>query len=224
MRARRAREADVGGDDGHLGAERGGLLGQREAHAPGAAVADEAHRVDRLARTAGGDEHLQAVPGAPARRDDGLDGGQQVRRLGQAPDAPLVPGAQRAGAGVDDDHAALAQEREVGLRGRVLVHVVVHRRRDEDGAGGGQRGRGQQVVGQAVGQLGDRVGGRRRDQEGVGVADQLEVAERVVLRRRLIGERAPGGVALELVGEDRGSGEGRERRGARRSAGPSASG
>jgi hypothetical protein len=113
-----------------------------------------------------------------------------------------VPGAQRAGAGIDHDHAALAQERQVGLRRRVLVHVVVHGRRHEDRARGGQRGRGQQVVGQAVGQLGDRVGRRRGDQEGVGVADQLEVAERVVLGRGLIGERAPGGVALELVGED----------------------
>ena len=62
---------------------------------------------------------------------------------------------------------------------------------------------------------------RRRDQEGVGVADQLEVAERVVLRRRLVGERAARGVALELVGEDRRPGEGGERRRARRSAGPS---
>ena len=33
--------------------------------------------------------------------------------------------------------------------------------------------------------------------------DELEVAERVVVGRRLVGERAAGGVALELVGQDR---------------------
>jgi hypothetical protein len=65
-----------------------------------------------------------------------------------------------------------------------------------------------------VSELGDRVGGGRRDQEGVGVADQLEVAERVVLGRGLVGEGAASRIALELVGEDRRPGQGGERRGA----------
>ncbi len=44
--------------------------------------------------------------------------------------------------------------------------------------------------------------------------DELEVAERVVVGRALVGERAAGGVALELVGEDGRAGERREGRGA----------
>jgi hypothetical protein len=96
----------------------------------------------------------------------------------------------------------------------VLPHVVVHRGRDQHRAGGGQRSAREQVVGQPVGELGDRVGRRRRDQVGVGVADQLEVAGRVVRWRLLIGERAPGGVALELAGQDRGARQRRERGGA----------
>src|SRR3954466_12277433 len=49
----------------------------------------------RLRGPPGGGEALKPPRGSPARRDDGLAGGQQLRRLGQAPDAPLVPGAQR---------------------------------------------------------------------------------------------------------------------------------
>ena len=63
-------------------------------------------------------------------------------------------------------------------------------------------------------ELGDRVGGRGRDQEGVGVADQLQVAQRVVRRRGLVGEGAPRRVALELVDEHGRPGERGERRGA----------
>jgi hypothetical protein len=121
---------------------------------------------------------------------------------------------QRAGAGVDDRDPAVAQQREVRLGRGVLPHVVVHRGRDEHRAAGGQRGAGEQVVGQPVGELGDGVGRGRRDQVGVGVAHELQVGGRVVARWLLIGKRAPGGVALELVGEDRGAGQRREGRGA----------
>ena len=61
-------------------------------------------------------------------------------------------------------------------------------------------------------ELADRVGAGRRNQERVGVAHQLEVAEGVVVRRRLVGEGAARGVALELVGQDRGAAERGERR------------
>ena len=63
--SRRARDRDVGGDDRDLGAAPLGLLGEREAHPPGGAVADEAHGVDRLARPARGDQHVRTVEFAP---------------------------------------------------------------------------------------------------------------------------------------------------------------
>ena len=53
-----------------------------------------------------------------------------------------------------------------------------------------------------------------RDDEDVGVADELEVRERVVVGRGLAGEGAARGVALELVDEDRRAGQRRERGGA----------
>src|SRR3954454_946945 len=100
-----ALQADVGGDHGDVGAERGRLLGEREAHPARAAVADEAHRVDRLTRAARGDEHAQADEMTVRVRQRRLDGAQQVGRLGEAADAPLALGPERAGARVEHGDA-----------------------------------------------------------------------------------------------------------------------
>ena len=70
---------DVGGDQGHLGAPPGRSLGEGQAHAAAGAVADEANGVDRLAGTAGGDQHAQAVPGTGRPRQHGLDLVEQAR-------------------------------------------------------------------------------------------------------------------------------------------------
>src|SRR4051812_34043210 len=86
-----ALEADVRGDDRHVGAEADGLVGQREPHAPRAAVADEADRVDRLARAAGGDEHPQTDEGGVGARQRALDRAPEVGRLGPAAPAPPAP-------------------------------------------------------------------------------------------------------------------------------------
>src|SRR5947199_131711 len=76
--------------------------GERQAHAPRGAVADETHAVDRLARATGGDEHLDPLPAAagipgPSRsaaagglRRRRLAGRKQVGGLRQAPDALLA--------------------------------------------------------------------------------------------------------------------------------------
>ncbi len=50
----------------------------------------------------------------------------------------LALGGERADAGLDHAHAAGAQRRDVGLRRRVLLHRVVHRRGDDHGAAGGE--------------------------------------------------------------------------------------
>ena len=51
---------EVRGEQDDLGSAPARLLGERDAHPARRAVADEAHRVDRLARSAGGDEHALA--------------------------------------------------------------------------------------------------------------------------------------------------------------------
>ena len=168
--ARVARERDVRRDDRHVGAERGRLLGEREAHPPRRAVADEAHGVDRLARAAGGDEHAQAgelrdrraaPPGTSASIAASSSAGSGRR---PAPASPVR--GEPARAGLEHRRAARAQRRDVRPRRGVLPHVVVHRRRDEQRAGRGERGARQEVVGEAVGELGDRVRRRRARRRG----------------------------------------------------------
>ena len=220
---RGASQRDVGGDHRHLGAARVGGLRERQPHAPRGAITDEAHAVDRLAGTTGGDEYAQALPRVPGRwcgfrgaagRIDGeqpLAELQQPRGVGEAAHPLLSLRREAAGVGLDHVHAAGAQRVEVGAHGGVFVHAVVHRGRHDDRAGGGERGARQQVVGEAAGELGDRVGGGGRDQVEVGVAHQLEVADRLVGRGLLAGERPARGVALELVDEHRRAAQRRER-------------
>ena len=83
----------------------------------------------------------RAAAWAPAEAAaSALDGGEQLRRLGQPADAPLaVRGERRLRPGGSRPDAALGERREVGLCRRVQVHAVVHRRRDEHRAGRGER-------------------------------------------------------------------------------------
>ena len=118
-------------------------------------------------------------------------------RLRQAPGTPLAVGREAAAAGLEHLDAALAQQRDVGL-----VAGCSHMRSFIAGATStGQRAASavarQQVVGEPVGELGDRVGRGRRDQEDVGGGGQREVAGRVVVGQRLAGEGAAQRVALE---------------------------
>ncbi len=61
---------------------------------------------------------------------------QQRGGLRQATDAVFAVGRQLPLPRPDDRHPANRQELEVGLGGRVQVHAVVHRRRDQHRAGG----------------------------------------------------------------------------------------
>ena len=123
-------ERDVGGDDRDLRRRSAAASSASgEAHPPAGAVADEAHAsigsrvppaVTSTRRPSQGRRRRRRRP--PRRRPAARRG--SARR--PTPHSPLeasapVPGSMHR-------HAALAQQREVGLRGRVLVHVVVHRR------------------------------------------------------------------------------------------------
>ena len=178
-------------------------------------------RVDRLARAAGGDEHAQSRPAAIAvgarialglRGERGLDRGEQRGRLGQPADPPLARRAERAGAGLEHGRAACAQRGEVRLRRGMLVHRVVHRRREHERAPARERGRAEQVVGLAGGELRERVGRGGRDGEHVGGLGEPQVRERRVSRRRVAGERAAQRVGLPLGDQHGGAGDRGERR------------
>ena len=141
----------------------GGGPGQRVALEPRGAVAEEADRVEVLAGAAGRHHHLAAGQ-VRACRDAAREhvDAHVVDLVGLGQPALAGVGAgQPALGGLDDQAAALAQGRDVGLGGGVLPHLGVHRGREHDRAPGGEQGVGEQVVGQAVRGLGQQVGGGR---------------------------------------------------------------
>ena len=93
-------------------------------------------------------------------------GGDNFFRFGQPSRADHSAG-QIAAARLDNVHAAAAQDFQVGLRGRMLPHVHVHRGSDDDRGGGRQVQRAEKVVGDALGEFGDGVGRGGRDQKTV---------------------------------------------------------
>ena len=64
----RRRDGEVRRDERHVGAAAPRLARERDSHLPGGAVADEADRVERLARPPGADEHA-----LPAQRPGGAE-------------------------------------------------------------------------------------------------------------------------------------------------------
>ena len=209
-----ARERHVRRHDRHLRPAPGRLGGQCEAHPARGAVADEANRVDRLARAAGADEHAHAgrgsLPAAPASSASiaaRICGGSASL---PSPHSPFDASSPVAGA------TMLAPRRRsvstfdwVALWRHIRSFIAGA---TSSGAGRGQRGAGQQVVGQAVSELGDRVGRGGDDREDVGARHQLEVRDRVVVGSRVAGEGAAGGIALELLDEHGRAGDSLERR------------
>ena len=87
--------------------------------------------------------------------------------LGHATRAHHAAG-QVAGSRLDDAHAALAQDFKVGLRGRMLPHVHIHRRRHQHRRVRGQIHGGQKIVGNAVRKFGQDVGRCRSNDQRFG--------------------------------------------------------
>ncbi len=81
---------EVRGEQHHLGPAAPRLLGQRDAHAAGGAVADEPGRVEGLAGAAGRDEH--ALAAEAAGREECLGAVRDLGGLGHPPDPPLTLG------------------------------------------------------------------------------------------------------------------------------------
>ena len=139
----------------------------------GGMVGEIAHRIDRLARRAAGDEGTLAGE-ALIGREEPCDRGEDLGRLGHAAKPDLAAG-QLAGAGADAQDAARGEGREVGLGCRVGPHLRVHRRGDQHRFVRGEKRRRGEVVGHARRHPGDQVGGRRRNDDQVGFAREADV-------------------------------------------------
>ena len=146
-------------DQGDLCAPLYGGFGQRIAHLAGGMVGQVAHRVQRFLGGAGGHRHPQAlhILGLCDLLQDIV---QQHLLFGQPAAAHILAGKHTALRGDHRDPIAL-QGGQVVLGDGVFQHAGVHGRGHQLGAAGGQQHGGQHIVRNAVGHLGDDIGGGR---------------------------------------------------------------
>ena len=156
LHARGRRQGDGAGDERHLRAAVARGLGDGEAHLARGAVGQKAHGVEHLARGAGGDEHAAAGE-VLFFAEDFFDGAQDGLRLFHAAHVLVAAGEVPAG-GAAEAHAPGEQAFGVFLRGGVFPHGGVHRRRQQHRAAHGQKRGAEKIVGDAAGELGQRVG------------------------------------------------------------------
>ena len=99
--------------------------------------------------------------------------------------APTSPSASSPASGPIELDAARTQRARVGLSRLVLPHAGVHRRRDEHRAAVRERRLGENVVGEPVRELRERVRGQRRDHEQVGALEvRVGIGARGLARER----------------------------------------
>ncbi len=121
-------------------------------------------------RRAGGDQHALALERLRAAGEQAVDRGGDLQRFGHAAQAALTLLRHLAFVGTDEHDAVGDELRQIALRRSVRPHVRVHRGRQKDfGAGREQHGGGE-IVRMTVRHLGHQVGGRRRDDNEVGLA------------------------------------------------------
>ncbi len=192
-------------NDGHLRAGFSSGLRQRKAHFARACVGDSAHRVDRLEGGARSEQHT------PACKDLGLAGCNQRRQQGlglqHASGAVLLAG-ELAGVRAQDGHTVGRELRRVPLCSGLRPHLAVHGGRGKQRTLARKAQGGEEVVGPTLRKLGQEVGRRGRNDDGIGAAREADVAHRVVgagfpqiHRHRPAGER----LECERCDEARGS-------------------
>ena len=180
MRATPARRGERrrAGDERHVGARLGGRLREREAHLARARVGDAAHRVDRLERRAGGDQH--ALAGEDLRLRAGAIAAAKISSASSMRPSPTSPQAWSPLPGPSTATPSAASC--ATLR---CVAALLHICRFIAGATSSGQSRArqsvdEQVVGAAVRELREEIGGRRRDDDDVGAARELDVVHGVV--------------------------------------------
>ena len=116
-------------------------------------------------RGAGGDQH--GLAGQILRDTQPLQSGSDnLLRFGQ-PSRAHHAASKIAAARLDNMHPTSAQDFQIRLRGRMLPHVHVHRWCDDDRRGSRQIQSAEEIVGDALGEFCQCVGGGGRDQKAV---------------------------------------------------------
>ena len=97
-------------------------------------------------------------------------------RLGQAAWTEFAA-RHRPRVGPHEQDAIALETFDVALRSGVLPHPHVHGRRDKGAFVGRQQQCGRQIVSEAAGHAGEKIGRRRRDHDEIGGARQLDMAD-----------------------------------------------
>ncbi len=147
----------------------------------------------------------------PGRVQNAFGGGDDLERLGHAAGAGFAVLGHLAGIGADDADAVGGELRQIALgRGR-RPHMRIHRRRDQDRLIGCEQDGSGEIVGVTARHFRHQIGGRRRDDDEIGVAGETNMADiEFALRIEqigvnvLAGERAGGERRNEML---RGRGE-----------------
>ena len=181
-------------------------LRQGVTHLAGRAVAEIAHRVERLFGAPGSDQQrfaLQIVANAE-RLENSLRDGFDRRQASRA----RHPARQVAFIGIENPDAAHAQCFQILLRSGIFPHVDVHRRRHHDGRLSGDCERREKVVRDAVRELGDDVRRRGRDDQGINRLRHRDVLDST-LQVGVLG-LTPEHFGDDLAAGERGKGERRD--------------
>ena len=182
------------GNQRYPGTSLGRGLCHSEAHLAGAAVADEPHRIDGLARRACRHQHAPAGQRAVRHAGQGDQRRDDLRRFAHAARAALAAGLRALG-GADEAQAARGEQRTVVTRRRMRPHDMVHGRRQQQWCAGRQAQGGQQVGGEAGGEFGHHIRRGRGDDHEVRPARELDVAHGG------LGLRVPEVLAHRLAGD-----------------------
>ena len=195
---RRGRHLQVRGHERDPGAAIQRCGGDRDAHLARGAIPDESDRVDRLASPAGTHDDMSAgevgVAGRAGQRwttrrlrsahrptPDSLDHGVHDRRQVGEPAHPRLAGRKLTQHwGHDGVAEAVPEPGHVGLGRGVDPHVAVHRRRHDDGSGGGQHRGRDHVAGEPVGHGPQPMRRGRRDHDRVRAVGDDDVPDAFV--------------------------------------------
>ena len=166
----------------------------------GGAVGDIAHRIDRLVRRTGGDQHAPA--GKRARRSELLfHRRDNLQRLGHAAKPAFAGLRHLAFIGAGESDAIGDELGEIALRCLVGPHQRVHGGSQQDFSARRQQDRGGKIVGMAVRHLRHQVGGGRRNHHKIAFAGETDMTD-VELAGR-VEQLGEGGFAKQCAGRQR---------------------
>ena len=146
----------------------------RVSHFPRGTIADEANGIDRFARRAGGDDKPHAIK--LSWRASRNSARKAMSSTFHKRPTPSYPQASIPSSGPMNSTPRAFKCFDVFLRGGVFPHFAVHGRRHQNWRARRERDGCQRMTGQAMGEFGDDVGRRRRDQKKVGAVGQVDMS------------------------------------------------